>query len=312
MRNTTPNNHDPLSYILAMSIDPRVFVGIYVWNHPDQSQASLSKEFGMTPAAFGKVIHKNADYLRPDWYDKICELLRDTDIAAYKVKFERIVSLNEHLGAYDLQKNNGHVFDELLSQAKSVDPRVCIGIYIWGHPEQSQYSLSNEFGMTPAAFNKALNKNRDYLRPDWYRKICELLRNTDIAAYEVKFRRIVKLKEYLDASDAQQNNIHVSDDMLDLLLEHYGGTTGALLRELKEYRMVSGHKQVYQIRYDEHADRYMIGDRDLHCGDTFEVLIIDSVTGEQRWVAVRIEMNSNNKWYLVGAQDYQLDGLFAR
>lgn len=236
-----------------------------------------------------------------------------------------------------IQGNLDPLFYELV---KSIDPRVCIDLFLWAHPDQSQASLARDvFEITSASFSKALNKNVDYLRPDWCDKICEMIRETDLTAFEAKFKRILSVKQHLAASDAKDDSNRVSDDLLELALTNYRGSTRALLFELKEYRQ-SGMKpsgkrteveaersprkdeeimlkseesrQIHQLHYDPDADRYVLGGRELHCGDTFEVLIIDSVKGEQRWAAVRIEMNSNNKWYLVGAQDYQIDGLFAR
>ena len=57
----------------------------------------------------------------------------------------------------------------------------------------------------------------------------------------------------------------------------------------------------YDIRMG--LDTYYGG---LHCGECFDVL------REDGWIPVRIEMNMNQKWYLVGLQVKELDGLVVR
>ena len=60
-----------------------------------------------------------------------------------------------------------------------------------------------------------------------------------------------------------------------------------------------------QLIYDPSTGRYEIDGDELHCGDVFQVLIGES------WINTRIEL-SNDEWYLVGLNEYRLDGLLAR
>ena len=147
-------------------------------------------------------------------------------------------------------------FDPMIYElAKSVDPRICIDLYLWAHPDQSQASLARDvFEITPASFSKALNKNVDYLRPDWCDKICEMIRDTDLTAFEAKFKRILSLKQHLAASDASDDSNRVSDELLELALTNCRGSIRAMLFELKEYRQ-SGMKPSGK-RTDSEAERF--------------------------------------------------------
>lgn len=60
-----------------------------------------------------------------------------------------------------------------------------------------------------------------------------------------------------------------------------------------------------QLIYDPTSERYDIDGQELHCGDVLQVLISDS------WVDTRIEL-ADDEWYLVGLDEYRLDGLLAR
>lgn len=60
-----------------------------------------------------------------------------------------------------------------------------------------------------------------------------------------------------------------------------------------------------QLIYDPTSERYDIDGQELHCGDVLQVLIGDS------WVDTRIEL-ADDEWYLVGLDEYRLDGLLAR
>jgi hypothetical protein len=51
---------------------------------------------------------------------------------------------------------------------------------------------------------------------------------------------------------------------------------------------------VHYLAYNADSGRWMIGKRDLHCGDCFEIRI------RRIWLGVRLEM-SHSGWYLVGA-----------
>ena len=60
-----------------------------------------------------------------------------------------------------------------------------------------------------------------------------------------------------------------------------------------------------RLTYDPSTGRSEIDGEELHCGDVLQVLIGDS------WVDTRIEI-ANDEWYLVGLNEYRLDGLLAR
>ena len=60
-----------------------------------------------------------------------------------------------------------------------------------------------------------------------------------------------------------------------------------------------------QLIYDPSSGRYEIDGEELHCGNVLQVLIGDS------WVDTRIEI-ANDDWYLVGLDEYRLDGLLAK
>lgn len=49
------------------------------------------------------------------------------------------------------------------------------------------------------------------------------------------------------------------------------------------------------LSYNKEIDRYVIGTRQLHCGDCFQVKIENDV-----WKDVRIEKGTKKGWYLVG------------
>jgi hypothetical protein len=51
---------------------------------------------------------------------------------------------------------------------------------------------------------------------------------------------------------------------------------------------------VHYLAYSADSFRWVIGKRELHCGDCFEIRI------RGIWLGVRIEMR-NSRWYLVGA-----------
>lgn len=70
-------------------------------------------------------------------------------------------------------------------------------------------------------------------------------------------------------------------------------------------------EQVFQIKYDEDADRYYIDDYALHCGDCFEVLVFNGLTNKAEWVETSIE-GTRDTWYLTGLAGYDIGGLFAR
>ena len=87
---------------ITAEIDPRVCIDIYLGTHPDKSQAKLAKEvFHITAASFSKALSQNKDFLREDWRDRICDLLRDTDMTDYEIKVGRIITLKKRLDLQD-------------------------------------------------------------------------------------------------------------------------------------------------------------------------------------------------------------------
>ena len=72
-------------------------------------------------------------------------------------------------------------------------------------------------------------------------------------------------------------------------------------------------KHFAQIRYDDLHDRMVLGDNELHCGQCLEVLVASETqtsSNQAVWIKTRLEMGAD--WYLVGLQDLQINGLFAR
>jgi hypothetical protein len=61
-----------------------------------------------------------------------------------------------------------------------------------------------------------------------------------------------------------------------------------------------------RLRFCPHSGRYVLDGWELHCGDTFQVLL------DAEWVSTRIEYGTD--WVLVGvrAADLEIEGLEAR
>lgn len=68
--------------------------------------------------------------------------------------------------------------------------------------------------------------------------------------------------------------------------------------------------KIAQLRYNPDTDRLDFDGYGLHCGRCFEVLLVDGVDGQAKWVETRLEYGDG--WYLVGLLGYQANGLFAR
>ena len=68
--------------------------------------------------------------------------------------------------------------------------------------------------------------------------------------------------------------------------------------------MSGRNKQV--LTFDPDSGRYVLGGRELHCGDCFQV----RVNGE--WVDTRIELSGGSDWYLYHLPGLDLDRLEAR
>lgn len=70
------------------------------------------------------------------------------------------------------------------------------------------------------------------------------------------------------------------------------------------------NKIVAQLRYNPTVDRFDFDGRELHCGETLEVLVVDGYSGQPVWLQTRLEYGDG--WHLVGLLGYQVNGLFAR
>ena len=77
-------------------------------------------------------------------------------------------------------------------------------------------------------------------------------------------------------------------------------------------------EEPHRITYNHVIKRYCIGDRELHCGSCFEILVHDPYLDCDRWKSVRIEMThsedypNHDGWYLVYDPYLELEGLLAR
>ena len=69
--------------------------------------------------------------------------------------------------------------------------------------------------------------------------------------------------------------------------------------------------KVSQLVFDEASGRYILDNESLSCGDTLKVLVYNGLTNNAEWIDTRIELDSNDNWYLVGLFGYSIGGLFA-
>lgn len=82
---------------------------------------------------------------------------------------------------------------------RGIDPSVFLDIYLHQHPEQSQASMAKpNFGMTPAAFGKALKKAGDHLRDDWVDAVLSLMSNNDLIEFERKANHVFRVQELVN------------------------------------------------------------------------------------------------------------------
>lgn len=49
------------------------------------------------------------------------------------------------------------------------------------------------------------------------------------------------------------------------------------------------------LKYNEETERY----NDFHCGECFKIKV------NEKWKSVRIEMNTNNNWYLIDEDGFR-------
>lgn len=63
---------------------------------------------------------------------------------------------------------------------------------------------------------------------------------------------------------------------------------------------------IHRLRFDPESGRYLLGRRELHCGDCFQVY------SNGAWLDTRIELAGGEDWYLVNLPGASLDGLEAK
>lgn len=100
------------------------------------------------------------------------------------------------------------------------------------------------------------------------------------------------------------------------IYERLGVSKALFYKRLKEYKNINRHwgdKMKYtegRLSYHAETGRYGLlwfdlWEKDFHCGNKMQVYI------DGEWIDTRIEMDSNEKWYLVGVEE-ELEGLKAR
>lgn len=83
-----------------------------------------------------------------------------------------------------------------------------------------------------------------------------------------------------------------------------------VIREMRENLATNSREYwVQQIAYNPASDRLELGGTPLHCGDILEVLLLDG-DNDPVWTETRLEYE--DMWYLVGHENIQPCGLFAR
>ena len=100
------------------------------------------------------------------------------------------------------------------------------------------------------------------------------------------------------------------------IYERLGVSKALFYKRLKEYKNINrrwGDKMKYtegRLGYHRETERYGLlwsdlWEKDFHCGDKMQVYL------DGKWVDTRIEMDSEQEWYLVGV-DKPLEGLKIR
>lgn len=69
--------------------------------------------------------------------------------------------------------------------------------------------------------------------------------------------------------------------------------------------------KVSQLLFDEASGRYILDNDALSCGEALKVLVFNGLTNKAEWIDTRIELDSQDNWYLVGLLGYSIGGLFA-
>lgn len=89
---------------------------------------------------------------------------------------------------------------------RGIDPSVFLDIYLHQHPDQSQASMAKpKFGMTPAAFGKALKRAGDHLREDWVDAVLSLMSNNDLIEFERKANLVFHVQELVNLQTQRES-----------------------------------------------------------------------------------------------------------
>lgn len=89
---------------------------------------------------------------------------------------------------------------------RGIDPSVFLDIYLHEHPDQSQASMAKpKFGMTPAAFGKALKRAGDHLRDDWVDVVRSLMSGNDLIEFERKAELVFRVQELVNLQTQRES-----------------------------------------------------------------------------------------------------------
>ena len=102
-------------------------------------------------------------------------------------------------------------------------------------------------------------------------------------------------------------DVKISYDLSDPQAVFQFKELAAMLRQLNDastvyHSFLSDETTTYNsgvLRYDTDIERFCLGTCELHCGDCLEVCVTD-MDNVKQWIPTRIEMSSDDKWYLVG------------
>lgn len=124
------------------------------------------------------------------------------------------------------------------------------------------------------------------------------------------------IKKYYDAEELEVDFDNTPDDIQEK--ESYIDFFHHLVHSIESVDYLSKETEgLGTLYYDSNSNRYFYRENELHCGETFEVLLPESRFSDYpRWFATRIEFSSkiehSDGWYLIGAKDVPLDGLKVR
>lgn len=76
-------------------IDPKVFVQMYLFAHPETTQAQLAKDaFGVSPATFSAALGRSGNKLREDWQEIIVRLAASSYFRDYQQRVNEIYEVS--------------------------------------------------------------------------------------------------------------------------------------------------------------------------------------------------------------------------